>query len=111
MPPMDMTGKNLHQGQLVHVHLNGMFTANVAGIVDSKLTIPGQQALPPMVVLEIGLQIPIQNNHVPVYIVKNAEPPKGEEVGKQVENVKQFTKRESSADGADKNFDLPPVPA
>ena len=110
MPPMDMTGKNLHQGQLVHVHLNGMFTANVAGIVDSKLSIPGQQALPPMVVLEIGLQIPIQNNHVPVYIVKNAEPAKREEAQKQPDNLAQFAKRESSADGADKSFDNPPVP-
>ena len=76
MPPMDQTGRNLHKGQLVHVMLNGMFTALVDDILDSKVLVSGQQPMPPVLVLAIeGLMVPIVQNHASVYIVKAAEEP------------------------------------
>lgn len=74
MPPMDQTGKNLHKGQLVHVHLNGMFSAYIADMMDSKIVAPGQPPMPPLLVLDIVLSMPIVQNTCGVYIVKNADP-------------------------------------
>ncbi len=69
MPPMDQTGRNIHVGQLVHVPMNGMFMGEIVNIIDSKMIIPGQQNVPPQVVLQVVISMPIVQNHCGVYVV------------------------------------------
>jgi hypothetical protein len=73
MPPMDQTGRNIHVGQLVHVPMNGMFAAEIVNIIDSKMIIPGQQNVPPQVVLQVIISMPIVQNHCGVYVVGNMD--------------------------------------
>jgi hypothetical protein len=70
MPPMDQTGRNIHIGQLVHVPMNGMFMGEIVDIMDSKVIVPGQPPMPPLVVLQVIISMPIVQNHCGVYVVK-----------------------------------------
>jgi len=72
MPLTDLIGKNLAVGQLVHVHLNGTFTAEVVEISDSKLLVAGSAPMPPLVSLAVQFVMPISNDKCGVYIVQDA---------------------------------------
>jgi hypothetical protein len=87
MPIMDKTGRNLHEGHLVDVQMNGMFTGMVIKVEDNVVQQIGQPPRPKLAVIQIVIPVPVdQRNMVHnVYIVGHA--PK--EVKEQMETAKK----------------------
>ena len=79
--PTDKAGMNIHEGQLVDVPMYRMMTGTVVQIAEKPIVIPDQPQMPPTVIVQFFVQLPIVNNRChDVYVVKVAPKEKGENV-------------------------------
>lgn len=88
----DKTGRNLRKGQLVDLMMSGMFTGDVVGILESRITLNGQPPSPPMVLVRVMVRLPVQHNMCDnVYVVK---PPPDSKEDSDMKDIVPFARPE-----------------
>lgn len=95
--PLDKTGRNIHEGQLVDLWMDGIYTADVVKVIDHVLVSPDGHQMPPVVVVRVMLTLPIDRNHCPgLYVVGSQPKPVDEIASKPEPNLIQFPREDIS---------------
>lgn len=69
----DRTGRDIHEGAVVDLLLNGMYSGVVSTVIEPS-RIAGAPPQPPCIILQVVLTLPSHDGrHVDAYMVKDAD--------------------------------------